>query len=168
MITIDYILLAVALISAVVGLFRGFVKEALSLVTWGVAVWLAAKFGAAAGAGLPQVVDSQIVQLWLGRAVVLVAILIAGGLLGWLLSYLADKTGLTGTDRMTGMIFGMGRGVLLGGLMVIILQSTGFDQESWWADSKLIPYAAPVAEVLRDAAASGIEKWQEGSANDQT
>lgn len=168
MITIDYILLAVALISAAVGLFRGFVKEALSLVTWGVALWFAAKFGAVAGAGLPQIVDSQVAQLWLGRAVILVAVLIAGGLLGWLLSYLADKTGLTGTDRMIGMIFGMGRGVLLAGLMVIILEATGFNQESWSSDSKLIPYAEPVAEVLRDAAQSGIEMWQEGSGSDRT
>ncbi len=167
MIVVDYALLVVLGLSAAVGLFRGFIKEALSLVTWAVAIWCAWKFGMPAGEGLPQLYDSHVVQLWLGRAVILVAVLITGGLLGRLLTYLTDKSGLTGTDRLVGGVFGLGRGILLAGLLVTILQMTGFEQEPWWQDSKLIPYAAPIAGILRDAAMDGIDLLQEQAAGEQ-
>jgi uncharacterized membrane protein required for colicin V production len=60
-----------------------------------------------------------------------------------------------------GGLFGLGRGAILAGLVVIALQFTGFDADPWWQESKLIPYAAPVADALRDAAAEGIEMLQE-------
>lgn len=44
MVIVDYIILTVFLVSVVVGYFRGFFREALSLATWIVAIWLTWQF----------------------------------------------------------------------------------------------------------------------------
>ena len=86
---------------------------------------------------------------------------LAGGLTTALLSYLLDQTGLTGTDRLLGGLFGLGRGAVLAAILVIALQFTGFDQDPWWAESKLIPYTDPIAEALKVLAEEGIEMLDE-------
>ena len=163
LIWIDYLLLGVIVASGVVGLFRGFVKEALSLGFWGIAIWCAWQFSDLAAAQMTGWVEDPVLRLWVARVVVLVSVLIAGGILTALLSLLLHQTGLTGTDRLLGGLFGLGRGAILAALVVIVLQFTGFDKDPWWADSKLIPYTVPVADALRDAAAEGMEMLDEAN-----
>lgn len=162
MVWVDYALLGAVLVSGVVGLFRGFVKEALSLGVWVVGLWCAWKFAGVAAGQMTGWVEDPVLRLWAARVVVLVGVLILGGLLTALLSFLLDQTGLTGTDRLLGGLFGLGRGAVLAGIIVIVLQFTGFDKDPWWAESKLIPYAEPVADLLRDATAEGIQMLDDG------
>ena len=156
MVLVDYMLLAILVISTAVSLLRGFVREAISLVSWAVAIWCAWRFGGAFAEALAGSIGSMTARLWVARSLLLVGVLVAGGLVEWLVVYLLQKTGLTGTDRAIGTLFGFARGVVLGGLLVAVLQTGGFEETAWWQDSKLIPYAAPVADVLRDAAEEGM------------
>jgi len=78
-------------------------------------------------------------------------------LLSWFFSIVLDNTGLSGTDRAIGTVFGFARGILLAGLAVMILDLMGFREAAWWDESKLIPYAAPVADIIRHAAEDGLE-----------
>jgi uncharacterized membrane protein required for colicin V production len=55
------------------------------------------------------------------------------------------------------MVFGFARGVLLAGLFIMVLDLMGFRDSSWWDESKLIPYGAPVADIVRHAAEDGLE-----------
>ncbi len=157
MVAVDYILLAVLIISTAVSLLRGFVKEAISLVSWAVAIWCAWRFGGAVAGALEGSIDSMTSRLWVARSLLLVGVLVAGGLVEWLVLFLLQKSGLTGTDRAIGTVFGFARGVVLAGLLVAVLQSGGFEAEPWWQDSKLIRFAEPVADMLRDAAEEGFE-----------
>jgi membrane protein required for colicin V production len=157
MVAVDYILLAVIVISTAVSVLRGFVKEAISLVSWAVAIWCAWRFGGAVAGALEGSIDSMTSRLWVARSLLLVGVLVAGGLVEWLVLFLLQKSGLTGTDRAIGTVFGFARGVVLAGLLVAVLQSGGFEAEPWWQDSKLIRFAEPVADMLRDAAEEGFE-----------
>lgn len=158
MITIDYLLLGVVALSALVGLFRGFVREAMSLAVWVVAIWCAWRLSGMVSAQLlPDFVTDPVLKLWATRLLVLIVVLMLGGLLTWMIAYLLDRTGLSGTDRMLGLLFGMARGAVLTGLVVIGLQVTGFDKDPWWVESKLIPLAAPIADSLRDVAGEGMD-----------
>jgi membrane protein required for colicin V production len=161
MVTVDYLLAAVFLLSALMGLFRGLVKEALSLVGWILAVWCAWRFGGAVAERIPSVADDSIVETWVARMIVLIVVLVLSGLLSRLIAHLTHQSGLSGTDRMVGMVFGMARGVVLVGLVVLLLDAAGFGADPWWQESKLIPYAAPLAERLGDLAGDGIELLQE-------
>lgn len=157
MVFIDYALIAILLVSTVVSLFRGFLKEAISLATWVIAVWAAWKFGPAVAGALEGSFESLTVRLWGARSLLLIGFLLAGGLLNWMVNVLLQKSGLSGTDRAIGTLFGFARGVMLAGLLVVILEFGGFAVTAWWQDSKLIPYAAPVAGVLKEAAEEGME-----------
>ena len=157
MIVVDYVLLSIFGVSAIIGVFRGFVKEAISLIGWIAAIWGAWQYGANVSAWLPDFVDDATVKIWVSRLLVLIGVLLMSGLISRLVSFLIDKTGLSGTDRMVGMVFGLARGMVLAGLAVNLLEVAGFDEAPWWPESKLIPYAAPVAQRLSDIAAEGLD-----------
>jgi membrane protein required for colicin V production len=160
MLTIDYILLAILIVSVVVGVFRGFVKEALSLVTWFVALWAALRFGHLLEPMLASV-SSDALKIWSARIIAFILILIAGGLINALVGMLVAKTGLTGTDRILGMVFGAARGVLIVGIVVMMFRMLELDQDEWWSQSAVVPYGEPVAEQLQHYFHKGLEKLDE-------
>lgn len=149
---LDYVVLAVLAVSALIGLLRGLIREALSLLCWVGAAWAAARFGAEGARVVAGFVDDPLLRLWSGRLLVFVGVLFAGTLLAWLVAYLARQLPITAVDRALGVCFGLVRGVLLVALLVVGLRLGGFDAEPWWRQSKLIPYAAAVTAVLEKAA----------------
>jgi membrane protein required for colicin V production len=153
--------IAVAIVISIgVGIFRGFVKEAISIVTLLVAIWAAMNFGAYAGRWSESWVESEGLQLWIGRILVFVVILVVGGLVGWAFSRLVRLSALNGTDRSLGALFGFCRGALLLGVFIIGGQLASFDQDNWWRNSKLIPYGAAVADWIRVMAPKGVDLLQ--------
>ncbi|MEL7535651.1 MAG: CvpA family protein [Pseudomonadota bacterium] len=163
MAVVDLIIVGAIALSMVVGLFRGFIKEAVSVAALLFAAWAALQFAPAGSQLIGSVIgfgaleESQAMKMWLGRALVFFAVLMVGGLLGWALSYVINQTGLTGTDRILGMGFGFFRGALLLGVMALAGNYLGFSQDSWWQNSKLMPYAERVGEGIRVLAPKALE-----------
>lgn len=157
MVIIDYILLGALAVSVVIGFFRGFFREAMSLVNWVLAAWLAWRFSPLVEPFL-EAVSSPALQLWLSRLIVFVLALLAGALLSHLVAMLVRKTGLTGTDRMLGMVFGAARGVLVIGILVIGFEMLEMDREPWWQDSFVVPRTASLTAQLREFIDAGLDK----------
>lgn len=152
------IIIAVALVaSIVVGLVRGFVKEALSIVTLLVAIWAALYFGPVVGGVSKSWLSSAELQIWFGRVLVFGVILAVGGLLGWGISKLVRVSMLGGLDRMLGSLFGIVRGILLVAVFVIGGQFAGFDNDGWWLKSRLLPHFEVVADWIKVLAPKGYE-----------
>lgn len=160
MTSFDYILVGMLAASALVGVLRGVIREALSLVIWGVALWCAARFGAQAARLFTTLLDEPMWQLWAGRAALFVGILFAGSVVAWLVTYFVRRSVITGTDRTLGLLFGIARGVVLAGIVVLALDLGGFSAEPWWQQSKLLPYAAAVGARLRDLAQEQLATQQ--------
>ena len=160
MLTIDYIIFAVFFVSVLVGLFRGFFREALSLVTWVVALWVAVQYASLLEPLLASV-SSPALRLWASRVLSFVLVLIAGGLINHFVHVLVSSTGLTGTDRVLGMLFGAARGGLLVGILVIVFQLLELDQEAWWDESRAIAWGEPVAAWLQGFLQEGLEELQD-------
>lgn len=158
--TFDYLLLGVLLLSAVLGIVRGLIREALSLLIWAAALWCAARFGPQAAHLFGRVLDNPLWQLWAGRFALFVAVVFVGSLVAWLVGYFVRRSVITGTDRILGMLFGLARGVVLAGLLVLALELGGFGTEPWWRESKLLPYAAAVGSELRDVAKQQFAQQQ--------
>lgn len=154
---IDYFLLVIVGLSTVISLFRGFFREALSLGAWVLGLWLAWKLGPDFSGYLEPWIDSPDLRLWATRLLIVITVLLAGGLLSAFFSHILNSAGLSGTDRVIGSVFGFARGVLLAALLVMALDLMGFRQAAWWDESKLIPYAAPVIDVIRNAAGDGLD-----------
>jgi membrane protein required for colicin V production len=156
----DVVIAIVVVISVTVGIFRGFVKEALSVATLLIAAWAAMNFGADAGRFGEVWISSEGLQVWFGRILVFVAILAVGGLLGWGISRLVRLSILSGTDRALGGLFGFCRGALLIGVFIIGGQLASFDRDAWWQSSRLIPYGTIVADWIRIMAPKGFDLLQ--------
>ncbi len=152
------IIIAVALVaSIVVGVVRGFIKEAISIVTLLVAIWAALYFGPALGDVSSSWLSSEELQLWFGRLVIFAIVLSIGGLLGWGISKLIRLSLLSGFDRLLGAAFGVVRGIVLVALFVIGGQFSGFANDNWWLDSRLLPHFEVVADWIKEMAPVGYE-----------
>ena len=159
---IDIAITVVVLVSIGVGFARGLVKEAMSIASLLVAVWAAFNFGAEVGTLSNSWLSSPELQLWFGRILLFIVILMLGGLLGWGVAKLVRLSVLSGTDRVLGMIFGLARGAVLIAVVVIAGQYAEFDDNGWWEESVLIPYAEFVADWLLFMAPVGLELIQPG------
>ncbi len=145
----DFAILLICLASTLFGLWRGFAREALSLVTWLAAIWLAWRFSWVVEPWLGEWNAVPELKVWTARAIVFVLVLIAGGIVVWLTSALIRHTGLTGTDRTLGGLFGFARGALIVGLCVIVLELFGMDENRWWQDAAFREYGNQVAAGIR-------------------
>ncbi len=154
---IDIIIAVALLVSVVVGLMRGFVKEAISIAALLIAIWAALYFGPAVGDVSSSWLSSEELQMWFGRILVFAIILSLGGLLGWGISKLVRMSVLSGMDRFFGSLFGAVRGVLLLAVFIIGGQFAGFDNDDWWLHSRLIPHVEVVADWIKVMAPRGLE-----------
>lgn len=136
--TVDIIILGVVLLSAVIGLVRGLMKEVLSLASWLAAFILALYFAPAVADRLSGQLADQSVRLVVAFIVIFLATLTVGGLLQWLAGTLIKTTGMSGTDRFLGFLFGAARGVLACTVALIALRQFA-EAGAWWQGSILVP-----------------------------
>lgn len=136
----DWVILGIITLSTVVSIVRGFVKEALSLVSWVLAFIVARMFYVNLATLLEGLIAAPSVRLLVAFALLFVATLIIGALLNHLISALVKTTGLSGTDRVLGMVFGLVRGVILVVVVVALLRLTPVTQDAWWSESSLISH----------------------------
>jgi membrane protein required for colicin V production len=134
----DYCIVGMLALSVLMGLWRGFIGEVLALACWAVAFWVAWVFGPRLGASFTAV-DALSVRVLLGYAICFVAVLIAGAIVSFLMRKLIAGSGLSGSDRLLGMVFGLVRGLALVTLVVFILGFTPFPRDAWWHQSQLLP-----------------------------
>lgn len=146
---LDFLIVVIILLSSGISLLRGFVKEALSLTTWLAALWVAMTFAYRLDAVLAGTIDSPSIRFITSFSALFLLTLIAGAMVNHLASTVVKKTGLTGTDRMLGVVFGAGRGVAIVAVIVLGAGLTSLPQESGWRDSMMIPQFQDMAVWLR-------------------
>ena len=139
MLVVDWLILAVVLISALISVKRGFVKEMLSLVSWIAAFVIARIFSGHLETLLTSWIETPSARYAAAFAVLFAATLIVGAMLNHLMGEFIKATGLTSTDRVFGTVFGVARGLVLITAAVYGLQMTAFSQDPWWRNSALIP-----------------------------
>jgi membrane protein required for colicin V production len=145
---VDYGIIAVVGISLIIGLFRGFVREVVSLVVWVAAVLLTLHYLPAIEAALSPSVSSEYVRYSILIIGVLVVTLFVSWLLGKVLTKVVSSVGLGFTNRFVGLLFGLIRGILIVAFLVILLPQTDLKASPAFADSKLLPSVQPLAGWL--------------------
>jgi membrane protein required for colicin V production len=159
---IDYAIVAICVASAAFGYWRGFVKEAIALVTWLLAILLAWQGAWLLEERLGDWESAPELRVWVARAIIFVAVLVLGGVLAWMLRTLIRGTGLSSTDRSLGVIFGFARGVLLVGLLAILVEAVDVGARDWWVGAKLRPFSEQVAEGILYYADLGSRYFEGG------
>lgn len=135
----DFAIIGIVLLSTFISLIRGFIKEAISLATWVLAVWVALKYTPFVAGLLAETVDIPSIRMGIAALVLFISTLIVGALINYMISQLVDKTGFSGTDRTLGVVFGVLRGVLVVALVVMLASLTPIPQDPWWKQSRLLP-----------------------------
>ncbi len=149
----DFIIVAVIGLSVIVGGVRGFVREAVALLSWLVAIWVAWRFSGFLHPYLGGLLETPEQKAWVARGIVMVVVLLIGALAGALLSWLTrTAAGLSLFDRFFGVLFGLTRGVVLVGFGAMLGQTLKLEHEPWWHRSRLAPYAVTVAGWLESYA----------------
>lgn len=155
---IDWVILAVLAVSVLISLKRGFVKEALSLVTWVVAFIVARMFSGNLATLLAGTVDTESLRWIIAFTILFAGTLVIGALLNHLLTEFIRMTGLTGTDRVFGMVFGFVRGLVILVGVVYGLQYTVVPNDLWWQESKIIPYLTTLTDWARKTLPGAAEQ----------
>jgi len=146
---IDVVILALIALSAILSLFRGFVREAVALATWLVALWVAMAFYEDLATILSQWITVPSAQKITAFAILFICVLLLGAIINFLAGKLVDKTGLTGTDKLLGVAFGVARGGVIVAILVLLAGLTPLPQDPWWQESQFIGYFQELAIWLR-------------------
>ncbi len=158
---VDIIILSTIAISTLISLFRGFIREAFSLAVWALAFWVSWTFFRVLAMNMENMIATPSVRLGVAFAALMILSLMIGGLVNYLVIQLISKTGLSGSDRFIGMIFGAARGVLVIAILVLAAGLTPFPADPWWQESTLIPYFQELAMWLQSLLPAEIaEKFQ--------
>jgi membrane protein required for colicin V production len=148
----DWAIIGIFSLSCLIGLIRGFVREALSLVIWVAAVLVAKVFGSQLEVLLVDQIQSPSVRLMTAYAVLFIVTLLLGAMLSYLIGALVRATGLSGTDRLLGMVFGAARAFII--VMALLILLPGFiplNEEEWWQQAQLIPHFLACEEWVKTA-----------------
>ncbi len=148
MIWVDYVIIGILALSAVIGLARGLIREVLSLVIWVVALGAAWTFHKPLAEQLTPWLTTPSVRVGVAFVGLVFLVLILGAIFGQLLTTLIDKTGLTGTDRLLGVVFGAARGALLVAILVYLAALTPMPEDPWWKESQLIGHFQTLADRI--------------------
>ncbi len=148
----DWTIIGILAVSCLIGLKRGFVREALSLLCWVAAFVVAMMFHQPLSVLLSEAITTPSIRQMVAFGGLFAATLIVGALVNYLIGELVRITGLSGTDRLFGMVFGLARGgVVVLAILLLVPPLIPVDQDPWWHQSVVIPHFLAMEDWAREA-----------------
>lgn len=145
----DLVILGILLVSIVVSLVRGFIREVFSILIWIAAIFAAFQVSGSLADALAPMIELPSARVIIAFLAVFLLVLVIGGLIGFLIGQMVEKTGLSPTDRLFGAVFGLVRGVVIVVVAIMLLWLTPFPGDPWWRESRLLLTFERLAEQAR-------------------
>ena len=145
----DLAIIVILLLSALIGIFRGFVKEMISLASWGAAFWVSFAYAGPLAVMLPRGIDEATLRTAIAFLTLFIVTLIVGGLVNLLVVKIVRQTGLSGMDRSLGLVFGCVRGAFIVAMLVLLAGFTTLPQDPAWRASRLRVHFESAAGVMQ-------------------
>lgn len=147
--TPDLIIVCLILLSVLIGIIRGFIKESISLVTWVSAVIVAVLCSKDLSVYMT-FTKNDLVRWWSAFLIIFVGIIFVGAIVNFMVGALIRKSPFSMADRALGSIFGLLRGVVFVTILVLLGTLTQFPEAPWWKRSYMIGQFQELAVWLRD------------------
>jgi len=165
----DYLIIVVLAFSALLGMIRGFVREAIAVIAWLGGMWLAWRYAPLVEPLLGGTIDHPPASTWAARAIILIAVLIVGWIVAGILTYLLQHSALSVmVDRMLGLAFGLIRGAVVIAAVVMLVQYLRMDEVQWYKKSKLLPSVAQYTSWIQSFAETGMKLLDETAQSSPT
>jgi membrane protein required for colicin V production len=145
---VDLVFLGIIGFSSMMGLFRGFIKEALALGIWFGAVWAGYNYSGSATPYIQPYIHNPTAVSVLGFGAVVVGVLIVGGIANFVLGLFLKGSGLGPVDKILGGIFGFSKGVFMISLIFAILSMTSLPYQQYVGTSSIYNQMLPVINWL--------------------
>ncbi len=160
----DWVIAAIIVISMIVAVFRGFIKEALSLVSWILAIWLGITFCVEMGEFIHQYIRIPTPKFreWAGFAAVFIGTLFIFAFISYLLYKFIVRGPIKGIDRVLGIGFGVVRGIAISVALLMVARALGLENSQWWQSSKHIPKLVPVMDFVEDLLPNSLQRDELG------
>ena len=162
---LEWIILAILLLSMALGAWRGLVYEVLSVLGWFAAFIVAQLYAAAIGNMLPMSGATDSLRYAAGFVVTFIAAAFAAGLLAWLAKKLIETVGLRPVDRTLGAFFGLLRGVLILLACATAVLLTPLKEGEWWKQSRGASAISAVLQAIKPILPSEVGKYIFARAN---
>ena len=139
--SVDYFIFGILAVSILISFFRGFVREAISLVVWILAAVLAFQFSDNLSTHfLKDYIDSPGLRYLASFATIFLVVLIVGALINIIVTSILDKAGIGTMDRLIGIFFGAARGVLVIAIMLMFINLSSVQPVTAIGSSRLVPH----------------------------
>jgi membrane protein required for colicin V production len=153
----DWSILALISVSTIIGVIRGAVKEVVSLFVWVLAAVIASIFHDQLAMLMVNLIDASFLRTFVAWITLFLVCLIIGSLINYLLGKLIEVSGLSGTDRLLGIIFGVVRALVIVMVFLIIAPKifpAAYTQ--WWIESTFIPYFVPYQDWAQQTGSAAL------------
>lgn len=149
MTSVDFLLVAIVVVSCIIGVMRGLIRELISIVTWIVGLWCAWRFAYLIESELGGILAGRPASLWVSRLLIMLGVLLVGGIAGAIVGYLIRHSALSTLDRVLGVFFGLMRGLVLVGVAAIIAGLLKLNTGEGWHGAHLTGYADVIGDAVR-------------------
>jgi membrane protein required for colicin V production len=155
---IDYGIIIIIMVSMLMGLMRGIIREVMSLIIWSAAIMVAISYCNPASGLFHSIIPQAEMCLVIAFILVVFIVLIIGGIISRLIEQIIKATKFTITDRITGGVFGFVRGVAIIALTMAMAKTAGLIQDYSIKDSTLIANFKPAAVWLEKQLPEDMKK----------
>tara|TARA_B110000240_G_scaffold188096_1_gene226493 strand:- start:456 stop:947 length:492 start_codon:yes stop_codon:yes gene_type:complete len=142
---VDLVILIITVLSSAFGLWRGLIKEVLSLLTWIAALLVSRVYSEPLAGLMTGMIENDGIRYVSAFALLFVIVMMFGTFLNFLMSKLLKVTGLKLADRLLGAGFGVARGVMIV-LVIMFITSMFVSETQLWQQSQLVPYGMDLIE----------------------
>lgn len=164
---LDWIFIAVLLLSMALGAWRGLVYEVLSVLGWLAAYVVAQVYAAAVGQWLPMDGASAPMRYAVGFAAAFIGTAFVAGFLTWVAKKLIEKVGLRPVDRTLGAAFGLVRGMLILLAVATVVLMTPLREADWWKQSAGAGVLGAVLKGLKPVLPTELGQYINAAARSQ-
>lgn len=156
---LDLLLAVIVILSLITGFSAGFARVGVGFIAAIAGVVFGFWFYAIPAAWIHTIIHSTATSNVLGFLAVFWAVLVAGAIVGKMLSTVFKWTGLSWMDRLLGGAFGLVRGAVIGvGLVAVLLAFAPHPLPNWMVNSKLLPYAVNASNLFASIAPGDLKE----------